>query len=80
MPSIRFPTPLGDKFHSLIAMLACPLCPGNVLVPLCTALFFSAGCKKREEVPEPPDTGIRINLTSPAFREGEPIPKKYGGE
>jgi Raf kinase inhibitor-like YbhB/YbcL family protein len=49
-------------------------------IPLVLAVFFTAGCKKREEATEPQDTGIKIKLTSSAFKKGENIPKKYGAD
>ena len=48
------------------AILCCPL-----------ALALLAGCQRDDATP-PPQEGAAMQLTSPAFAEGEPIPPKYG--
>jgi len=48
-------------------ILCCPL-----------LLVLLAGCRREAETPS--DQGAVMKLTSPAFAEGEPIPKKYAGD
>ncbi len=48
-------------------ILCCPL-----------ALLLFTGCRRDDETPPP--EGVTMKLTSPAFAQGEPIPRKYAGD
>jgi Raf kinase inhibitor-like YbhB/YbcL family protein len=50
---------------------------GGSLFPLCLTLALCPGCKKGNKQEDLPDPGVKITLTSPAFKEGEAIPAKY---
>jgi Raf kinase inhibitor-like YbhB/YbcL family protein len=53
---------------------------GRSLVLLCLTLALCPGCKKGAKKDDLPDPGVKFELTSPAFKEGETIPTKYTGD
>ena len=46
----------------------------------CLAVVAVLGCQAQHTALEPKGPAMKIEVTSTAFRQGEPIPKKYTGE
>jgi Raf kinase inhibitor-like YbhB/YbcL family protein len=78
-PAKFFRKILGEVLSPLGASARPPLWE-RTLLPLGLSLILCAGCKKDGKKPEPADPGVKIALTSPAFKEGEALPREYTGD
>jgi Raf kinase inhibitor-like YbhB/YbcL family protein len=71
-----FDTPIIGRYKMKSAVL-------TILVILAAAWLSSLGCKGAADATDPTTTKgepMTVKLTSTAFKEGQPIPKKYSGE